>query len=104
MTVRELCATIHEITLDRTRALAYRDGDTSWLDSFPLDTDERAAFERKDLAELWRLGAHPIMLFHLSAILFGRAHYIENVVPKIQGVPNPFYDYYSSRYPDEPEV
>lgn len=104
MTVRQLCTAIHDVTLDRNRALAYRDGDVSVFAACELDPEERAALEAKDLPELWRLGAHPVMLFHLSAILFGRSHYIENVVPKIQGVPNPFYDYYALRFPIDEEA
>ncbi len=38
-------------------------------------------------------------MFHFSAVLSPRETYIREVVPNIQGVPNPFYDYYRQREP-----
>ena len=47
------------------------------------------------------LGVHPVLLFHLSAILYPRDKYVQEVVPKLDGVPNAFYDYYFDRSDNE---
>lgn len=85
---------LHALLLDRDRMLAYAGGDDSVLPA-ALGPADRAALEQRDLAGLYRLGAHPLVVFHLSAILFGRSHYIRAVVPQIAGAANPFYDYYA---------
>ena len=80
--------------------MAARAGDFSLLDHYDLTPEERTAIEQKDLVKLYRLGAHPILIFHFSAVLNPRETYIREVVPKIQDVPNPFYDYYRRRRDD----
>lgn len=94
MSAYELNRAIHHIYTDRGRTLAFRDGDLKVLDGFELTTEERRALGERDFPALWRLDAHPVLLFHLSAVLNPREWYIENVVPKIKGVPNAHYDYY----------
>ena len=64
------------------------------LDAFELTPDERAALETRDFPKLWSLNVHPVLLFHLSAVLNPREWYLANVVPKIEGVPNKYYDFY----------
>jgi hypothetical protein len=93
----ELCKAIHAIYIDRAATEAVRSGDFSILDRFALDPEERAALEAKDLVTLYRLGAHPVLIFHLSAVLNPRETYIREVVPNLAGLPNPFYDYYRQR-------
>jgi hypothetical protein len=96
MSPQSLTQALHAMLLDRDRMLAYAGGDHSVLPD-GLDEAERAALVSHDLADLYRLGAHPLVVFHLSAILYPRSHYIRNVVPKIQTAANPFYDYYADR-------
>lgn len=98
MAAAELSRALHRLIGNRQRALRFRDGDDAAAFTDELDGDERAALAARDLPRLYALGAHPILLFHLSAILYARAHYVANVVPKLQGVPNPYYDYYQ-RFP-----
>ncbi len=95
--LHDLCLAIYEVVLDRAKALRYRDGDASVFDGYGLEPAARDALAAHDLAGLYRLGVHPLLVFHLSAIVFGRAHYVKHVVPAIQGVVNPFYDYYRLR-------
>jgi hypothetical protein len=45
---------------------------------------------------LWALDVHPVVLFHLSAVLNPREWYLKNVVPYFAGGPNKYYDFYSS--------
>jgi len=99
MSVYGLCKALHQIYIDREATLAARAGDFRMLDGLDLTPQERAAIETKDLVALYRLGAHPILLFHFSAVLNPRETYIREVVPKIQDVPNAFYDYYRRRRP-----
>lgn len=94
----ELNRAIHHVYTDRERTMAFRKGDYRELDAFDLTLEERRALEARDFPALWALHVHPILLFHLSAVLNPREWYIENVVPHIQGVPNKHYDYY--RVPD----
>lgn len=91
-----LSEALHELILDKTRALAFCDGDRSAIPA-GLDDDDRELLERRDLVGLYRAGAHPLLVFHLSAILNDRSFYVRNVVPQLSGVPNWFYDYYNSR-------
>ncbi len=93
----QLCKALHHIYIDRAATLAFRAGDFSVLDGFDLTAEERAALESKDLVTLYRLGAHPLLLFHLSAVLNPRETYVREIVPRLQGIPNPFYDYYQRR-------
>lgn len=93
----ELCKAIHTIYISREATERVRAGDFSILDQFSLDAEERAAIEAKDLVTLYRLGAHPILVFHLSAVLNSRETYIREVVPNLAGIANPFYDYYEQR-------
>jgi hypothetical protein len=93
----QLCKALHTIYVERDATMALRAGDFSLLDRFDLEPEERAAIESKDLVELYRLGAHPVLLFHFSAVLNPRETYVREVVPRLQGVPNPFYDYYRRR-------
>ena len=85
---------IHHIYTDRERTAAFRAGDYGALDPFELSADERAALEARDFVRLWALDVHPVVLFHLSAVLNPREWYLANVVPNIAGVPNKYYDYY----------
>jgi len=94
---QDLTRALHAMLLDRDRMLAYAGGDDSVLPD-GLGPAERAALARRDMADLYRLGAHPLVVFHLSAILYPRSHYIRNVVPEIQAAANPFYDYYAGRH------
>ncbi len=100
MSAYGLCKALHQIYIDREATLAARAGDFRKLDGLDLTPQERVAIETKDLVALYRLGAHPVLLFHFSAVLNPRETYIREVVPKIQ-LPNPFYDYYrrERRYP-----
>jgi hypothetical protein len=93
----ELNRAIHHVYTDRALTMAFRAGDYAMLDAFALSADERAALEARDFAKLWALHVHPVLLFHLSAVLNPREWYLENVVPKIKDVPNKFYDYYHPR-------
>lgn len=99
MSVYQLNRAIHHIYIERDRALAFRGGDNAVLDKFDLSAEERAAMVERDFPRLWALNAHPVLLFHLSVVLFPREWYMQNVVPKIQGVPNAWYDYYDANQP-----
>jgi hypothetical protein len=91
-----LTQALHAMLMDRDRMLAFAGGDDSVLPD-GLGPAEQAALAGRDLAGLYRLGTHPLVVFHFSAILFPRTHYIRNVVPQIQDAANPFYDYYPRR-------
>jgi hypothetical protein len=93
MSVYELNRAIHHVYIDRDKAIAFRGGDNTVLEPFDLSDEERDALSNRDFPKLWALHTHPVLLFHLSAVLNPREWYIENVVPKIQGVPNIWYDY-----------
>jgi hypothetical protein len=95
--IYDLCKALHSIYIDRERSMAARAGDFACLDQFDLSPAERTAIEQKDLVTLYSLGAHPVVLFHFSAVLNPRETYIREVVPRIQNVRNPFYDYYQLR-------
>ncbi len=97
MALYDLCKALHHVYLHREATVAARAGDFACLDQFDLAPEERAAVEAKDLVALYRLGAHPVLIFHFSAVLNPRETYIREVVPNIQGLPNPFYDYYAQR-------
>jgi len=90
----DLNRAIHYIYTDRDRTAAFRDGDCSMLDGFALSAKERRALESRDFPALWALDVHPVVLFHLSAVLNPREWYLANVVPAIAGVPNKYYDFY----------
>jgi hypothetical protein len=92
----DLNRAIHHIYTDRDRTAAFRAGDCSVLDAFALTTAERAALEARDFPALWALDVHPVVLFHLSAVLNPREWYLTNVVPNIAGVPNKYYDFYAA--------
>jgi hypothetical protein len=97
MSSYELNRAIHHIYIDRDRTAAFRSGDYAILDRFALTQEEREALQSRDFPRLWALHVHPVLLFHLSAVLNPREWYLQNVVPKIKGVPNRFYDYYHPR-------
>lgn len=103
MSVYELNRAIHHIYIDRDRTYAFRAGDDRVLDGFDLTPEEKRALSERDFPTLWALHVHPVLLFHLSAVLNPREWYIQNVVPKIQGVPNMWYDYYHPR-DDQPAM
>jgi hypothetical protein len=95
MSAYELNRAIHHVYIDRDRTMAFRAGDHAELGSFDLTSEERDALTMRDFPRLWALHVHPVVLFHLSAVLYPREWYMQEVVPKIQGVPNCWYDYYS---------
>ena len=95
MSSYELNKAIHHIYTDRDRTMAFRDGDFAILDRFGLDEDERAALVERDFPLLWAMDVHPVLLFHLSAVLNPREWYVREVVPRIRDIPNSWYDYYS---------
>lgn len=99
---QQLCRAVHDLVQKRELAMAFRAGDNSVLDRYRLTDEETRLLAARDLPALYRLGVHPILLFHLSAVLADRAHYIKNVVPAIQDASNPFYDYYRRRDRSEP--
>ena len=94
MSFYDLNRAIHHINLHRDATMAFRAGDFALLDDYALTAEERTALTGRDFPALWALHVHPVLLFHLSAVLNPREWYIENVVPKIKGVPNRWYDYY----------
>jgi hypothetical protein len=93
----ELNRAVHHIYTIRAPTMEFRDGNHAVLDRFDLTPEERTALEARDFPKLWALHVHPVLLFHLSAVLNSREWYLENVVPKIKDVPNKFYDYYHPR-------
>lgn len=97
MSEYELNRCIHHVYTDRDRTAAFRGCDFGALDAFGLSTEERAALEGHDFPKLWSLHVHPVLLFHLAAVLYPREWYLANVVPNIAGVPNKYYDFYSKR-------
>ena len=96
MSSYELNRAIHRLYIDRENAMAFRRGEFAILDGFELTVEERAALTEQDFPLLWALHVHPVLLFHLSAVLHPREWYMAEVVPKIQGVPNHWHDYYAS--------
>ena len=97
MSEYELNRSIHHVYTDRERTAAFRAGDYGVLEGFALEPDERAALVTLDFPKLWALNVHPVLLFHLSAVLNPREWYLANVIPKITGVPNKYYDFYAKR-------
>ena len=95
MSSYELNKAIHQIYVDRDRTMAFRDGDYAMLERFDLTEDERAALVERDFPRLWAMDVHPVLLFHFSAVLNPREWYVREVVPKIQDIPNSWYDYYA---------
>jgi hypothetical protein len=98
VSVYELNRAVHAIYIDRDRAIAFRDGDNSVLTDFDLTADERQALAARDFPRLWALHVHPMILFHLSAVMNPREWYMQNVIPHIRDVPNHWYDYYKDQY------
>jgi hypothetical protein len=97
MSEYELNRSIHHVYTNKDRTTAFRDWNYKALDAFDLSAEERAALEGRDFPKLWALNVHPVLLFHLSAVLNPREWYLAEVVPKIAGVPNKYYDFYSKR-------
>ena len=97
MSEYELNRCIHHVYTDRERTAAFRARDFRALDAFALEREERAALEGHDFPKLWSMNVHPVLLFHLSAVLYPREWYLTNVVPNITGVPNKYYDFYLKR-------
>ncbi len=95
MTAYELNKAIHHLYIDRDSALAFKAGDTSVLDQFDLSDEERAAVIDHDFVELWRRHVHPVLMFHLAAVLYPREWYVNNVAPRLKGIPNVWGEYYS---------
>jgi hypothetical protein len=95
MSSYELNRAIHCVYTDRNNAMAFRRGEYKVLDGFKLTAEEHEALTGRDFPRLWALHVHPVLLFHLSVVLHPREWYITEVVPKIQGVPNQWYDYYA---------
>jgi hypothetical protein len=93
----ELNRAIHHIYTDKALTEAFRRNDFAVLEHFTLTAEERRALTERDFPSLWAQHVHPVLLFHLSAVLNPREWYLENVVPNIKGVPNKFYDYYHPR-------
>lgn len=102
MSVYELNRAVHAIYINRENTIAFRTGDVEMLKQFNLSHDEYKAVVERDFPKLWSLHVHPVLLFHLSAVLNPREWYMQNVAPKIAGVPNQFYDYYLTAEKAEP--
>jgi hypothetical protein len=97
MSEYELNRSIHHVYTNKERTAAFRERNYTALDAFDLTAEERAALEERDFPKLWALNVHPVLLFHLSAVLNPREWYLAEVVPKIAGVPNKYYDFYGKR-------
>jgi hypothetical protein len=97
MSEYELNRSIHHVYTNKERTAAFRERNYTALDAFDLTSEERAALEGRDFPKLWALNVHPVLLFHLSAVLNPREWYLAEVVPKIAGVPNKYYDFYGKR-------
>jgi hypothetical protein len=96
MSSYELNRAIHQVYTNRNNTMAFRAGDYKVLDGFELTAQERDALTGRDFPGLWALDVHPVLLFHLSVVLNPREWYMREVVPKIRGVPNRWYDYYNA--------
>lgn len=95
MAAYDLCKALHRVVVDRDAAMAARAGEFAALADLALTPEERQAIERADLVALYRHGAHPLLLFHFATVLGSRERYVREVVPRLRGVPNAFYDYYT---------
>jgi hypothetical protein len=96
MSSYELNRAIHQVYTDRNNTMAFRAGEYAVLDRFELTAEERGALTGRNFPLLWALHVHPVLLFHLSVVLNPREWYMREVVPKIRGVPNRWYDYYTA--------
>jgi hypothetical protein len=104
VSVYDLNRAIHAIYINRDNTIAFRNGQFDMLARFDLSSEEHTAIVERDFPKLWSFHVHPIILFHLSAVLNPREWYMANVAPKIVGVPNQFYDYYLTAEETEPAV
>lgn len=95
MTGYELNKAIHALYIDRDTALAFKRGDTSVLDRFRLTPVERDAVINHDFVALWAMHVHPVLMFHLAAVLYPREWYVKNVAPRLKGIPNVWGEYYN---------
>lgn len=92
----DLCKALHRVVARREAAMAARAGDFAALADLDLTPEERRAVEHADLVALYRHGAHPLLLFHFATVMGSRERYVREVVPRLRGIPNAFYDYYPS--------
>lgn len=91
----ELNKAVHQLYIDRDASLAFKAGDVSVLDRFKLTDDEREAIIAHDFVALWGMHVHPVLLFHLAAVLYPREWYLKNVAPRLKGIPNVWGEYYN---------
>ncbi|MDR7423309.1 MAG: hypothetical protein QN159_12700 [Armatimonadota bacterium] len=95
MAAYDLCKALHRLVADRDAAMAARAGEFAALAGLDLAPEERRAVECADLVELYRQGAHPLLVFHFATVMGSRERYVREVVPRLRAIPNAFYDYYA---------
>ena len=64
MSLYEVERLIHKLNVDPTAVARYREAPTAVLDEYTLDEAERAALTSGDVAALWQMGVHPLLMLH----------------------------------------
>ncbi len=81
---------LHRCVYDYTRASGVSSGTTAEFDTdrYDLTEQERRAFETRDVASLYRLGLHPVLLnAFCRAVGFGRDEYRKLLEPFAEAEP-----------------
>jgi hypothetical protein len=74
--------TLFRLKKDKPLAAALKDTGRAALDGLDLTDDERAALASGDLAGLYRMGAHPLLLAPYARLMgIARPRYVELLSP-----------------------
>ena len=68
MSLYEMQRLIHDLNVQPALVERFRAAPDVVLDEYALDEAERAALRDGDLAALWRLGLHPLMMLHYARL------------------------------------
>lgn len=96
MSLYEAGKLIHDIFVDESLRTEFRSDPNRVFSKYKLTNEEKEAIVKRDYIALYASGIHPVLLFHFAQTVDVRDNFMKEVIPKLAGVRNAYYDYYST--------
>ena len=96
MTLYHLSKLIYRLYVEGELRKRFREDPGAILDRFDLTEEEKRIVIEKDYVALYGLGVHPMLVAHYVSVTGGERRFLEEDVPRLRPLRNPFQDYYKA--------
>ncbi len=95
MSSYEVGKLFRDIFVDKEVRKEFAGSPETVLSRYDLTGSERDMISSRNYLALYESSIHPVLLFHFAQTVGVRDEFMKEVVPKLSGVRNDYYDYYS---------